>query len=59
MKIGIIGSAEMGYCLASKFVSAADEVTIANSRGPGSLKQLAEEIGAEASSVEGAGRIKM
>lgn len=52
MKIGIIGSAEMGTCLASKFIKLGHTVSIANSRGPASLKQLAGEIGAEAASVE-------
>jgi predicted dinucleotide-binding enzyme len=52
MNIGIIGSAEMGTCLASKFIKLGHTVSIANSRGPASLKQLAGEIGAEAASVE-------
>jgi 8-hydroxy-5-deazaflavin:NADPH oxidoreductase len=52
MDIGIIGSAEMGTCLASKFIKLGHTVSIANSRGPASLKQLAGEIGAEAASVE-------
>lgn len=54
MNIGIIGSGEMGSTLASKFVKLGHEVSIANSRGPASLKKLAREIGAEAVSVEGA-----
>ncbi|HEX3933098.1 MAG TPA: NAD(P)-binding domain-containing protein [Puia sp.] len=52
MNIGIIGSAEMGTCLATKFIKIGHTVSIANSRGPASLKQLAGEIGAEAASVE-------
>jgi 8-hydroxy-5-deazaflavin:NADPH oxidoreductase len=52
MNIGIIGSAEMGTCLASKFSKLGHTVSIANSRGPASLKQLAGEIGAEPASVE-------
>ena len=51
MNIGIIGSAEMGSCLASKFVKLGHTVSMANSRGPASLQQLAEEIGAEAATV--------
>ena len=43
MNIGIIGSGEMGTCLASKFVKLGHTVSIANSRGPASLKQLTEE----------------
>ncbi|HEY4289414.1 MAG TPA: NAD(P)-binding domain-containing protein [Puia sp.] len=52
MNIGIIGAAEMGTCLASKFIKLGHTVSIANSRGPASLKQLAERIGAKAASVE-------
>jgi predicted dinucleotide-binding enzyme len=52
MNIGIIGSGEMGSGLASKFIKLGHTVAIANSRGPDSLKQLAGEIGAEASTVE-------
>src|SRR6476469_3685582 len=52
MNVGIIGSGEMGSELASKFTKLGHTVSIANSRGPASLKQLAEKIGAEAASVE-------
>jgi 8-hydroxy-5-deazaflavin:NADPH oxidoreductase len=52
MNIGIIGAAEMGNCLATKFIKLGYTVSIANSRGPDSLKQLAGEIGAESVSVE-------
>jgi predicted dinucleotide-binding enzyme len=52
MNIGIIGSGELGSLLASKFVRLGHTVSIANSRGPASLKQLAAEIGAEAAIVE-------
>jgi predicted dinucleotide-binding enzyme len=52
MNIGIIGSGEMGRCLASKFVKLRHAVSIANSRGPSSLQQLAEDIGARAATVE-------
>jgi 8-hydroxy-5-deazaflavin:NADPH oxidoreductase len=52
MNIGIIGSGEMGSVLTSKFIKLGHIVTIANSRGPASLKQLAEKTGAEAASVE-------
>lgn len=51
MNIGIIGSGEMGSCLASKFIELGHSVSIANSRGPDSLKRLAEETGAEATTV--------
>jgi predicted dinucleotide-binding enzyme len=52
MNIGIIGSAEMGSCLASKFIKLGHTVSIANSRGPASLQQLADELGAKAATVE-------
>lgn len=52
MNIGIIGSGAIGSCLASKFIKLGHRVSIANSRGPASLKQLAEETGAEAATVE-------
>jgi hypothetical protein len=52
MNIGIVGSGELGSLLASKFVKLGHTVSIANSRGPASLKQLAAEIGADAATVE-------
>src|SRR5687768_15774975 len=52
MNIGIIGTGEMGICLATKFVKHGHSVSIANSRGPASLKQLAGNIGAQAATVE-------
>ena len=54
MNIGIIGTGEMGICLATKFIKHGHSVSIANSRGPASLQQLAANIGAEAATVEGA-----
>ena len=58
MNIGIIGSGGMGSCLASKFVKLGHTVSIANSRGRASLRQFAEDIGAEAATVEEATRNK-
>jgi predicted dinucleotide-binding enzyme len=52
MNIGIIGSGPIGSCLASHWARRGHSVSIANSRGPASLKQLAAEIGAEAATVE-------
>ena len=52
MNIGIIGSGGMGSCLASKFIKLGHTVSIANSRGPASIQQLTEDIGAEAATVE-------
>jgi len=47
MNIGIIGSGEMGLCLATKFARQGHTVSITNSRGPASLKQIADNIGAK------------
>jgi len=52
MNIGMIGAGEMGACLASKFVKLGHTVSMANSRGPASLQQLTEDIGAEATTTE-------
>lgn len=52
MNIGIIGSGEMGTCLATKFIKLGHAVSIANSRGPASLNEFAEETGAKAATAE-------
>jgi 8-hydroxy-5-deazaflavin:NADPH oxidoreductase len=44
MKIGMIGSGSFGAALARRFTKAGHTVTIANSRGPESLTELAQEI---------------
>lgn len=46
MKIGIIGSGQIGGTLARRLVELGHEVAIANSRGPDSLKELAARTGA-------------
>jgi 8-hydroxy-5-deazaflavin:NADPH oxidoreductase len=58
MKIGIIGSGRIGSTTARLFAEAGHEVTIANSRGPGSLTELVGEIGpnAQAGTVADAAR---
>ncbi|TKT73711.1 NADP oxidoreductase [Afipia massiliensis] len=43
--IGIIGSGSIGSAVARRLASAGIEATIANSRGPASLKDLVREIG--------------
>jgi 8-hydroxy-5-deazaflavin:NADPH oxidoreductase len=48
MKIGIIGSGRIGAVAARLFVAAGYQVAIANSRGPGSLKELVAELGPKA-----------
>ncbi|MFH9613353.1 NADPH-dependent F420 reductase [Streptomyces pratensis] len=46
MKIGIIGAGNIGGNLARRLTSLGHDVSIANSRGPETLKALAEETGA-------------
>src|ERR1700678_1726899 len=58
MKIGIIGSGAMGRYFAAQFVKLGHAVSIANSRGPASLQQVASDTGAEAATVEEATRDK-
>ncbi|MGY0036617.1 NAD(P)-binding domain-containing protein [Pedobacter sp. NJ-S-72] len=48
----MIGAGQIGSCLASKFIKLRYHVSIANSRGPASLKELAEQTRAEAVTVE-------
>lgn len=52
MRIGIIGAGEMGVCLATKWVALGHTVSIANSRGPASLKHLADDTGVKAGTVD-------
>lgn len=54
MKIGIVGAGNIGGALAHRFRAAGHDVTIANSRGPGSLAALATETGATAGTVNDA-----
>jgi predicted dinucleotide-binding enzyme len=58
MRIGIIGSGELGSTLAHLWTKAGHEIAISNSRGPDSLKELVESIGslARAMTVEDAAR---
>jgi hypothetical protein len=51
MRIGIIGSGNIGGTTARLFANAGHEVAISNSRGPDSLKSLVDEIGHGASAV--------
>lgn len=51
MQIGIVGAGPIGSGLARKLSALGHQVTIANSRGPASLQQLAAECGATAASV--------
>src|SRR4051795_9048681 len=56
MKIGIIGAGQIGGTLARRLTAAGHEVSIANSRGPASLSDLARETGAKPVTVEQAAR---
>jgi predicted dinucleotide-binding enzyme len=48
MKIGIIGAGNIGATLARKFSEAGHQVSLANSRGPDSIREIANEAGATA-----------
>src|ERR1700748_1785100 len=52
MKIGIIGAGTIGTVLAKKLIAAGYQVEISNSRGPNSLKDLVNELGANAKAVD-------
>jgi 8-hydroxy-5-deazaflavin:NADPH oxidoreductase len=54
MKIGIIGTGNIGGTLARKLTAAGHEVRVANSRGPDGVRAFAEEIGATPVDVHGA-----
>lgn len=58
MRIGIVGSGNIGGTAARLLVQAGHEVAIANSRGPDSLADLVAELGdrAQAATVEDAAR---
>jgi len=56
MKIGIIGAGKIGGALTRRFAAVGHDVTVANSRGPQSLKGFTEETGSKASTVESAAR---
>ena len=52
MKIGIIGAGNIGATLAQKLAAAGHEIKIANSKGPESLRDLAAEVRATATTKE-------
>jgi predicted dinucleotide-binding enzyme len=56
MKIGIIGTGQIGGTLARRFTQLGHEVYVANSRGPESLAGLAKETGAKPVTVREAAR---
>jgi predicted dinucleotide-binding enzyme len=58
MKIGIIGTGHIGGTLTRRLTALGHEVTIANSRGPETLRTLASETGARAATVDQAAKDK-
>jgi 8-hydroxy-5-deazaflavin:NADPH oxidoreductase len=58
MKIGIIGAGNIGSTLARRLTALGHEVSVANSRGPETLRDLAAQTGAKAASVSEAARDK-
>ncbi|VVP23361.1 hypothetical protein PS870_03938 [Pseudomonas fluorescens] len=52
MKIGIIGAGNIGATLARKLAAGGHEVKLANSKGPQSIQNLANEIGVNAVTKE-------
>jgi predicted dinucleotide-binding enzyme len=56
MKIGIIGAGNIGRTLARRLTALSHKVSIANSRGPDTLEDLAAETGATAATPEDAVR---
>lgn len=58
MKIGIIGAGHIGSTLTRRLTQLGHDVTVANSRGPETLQDLAAATGAHAATVEEAARDK-
>lgn len=56
MKIGIIGAGEIGGTLTRRFAALGHDVSVANSRGPETLADLARETGAKAVTVNDAAK---
>lgn len=52
MRIGIIGSGNIGGTLTRRFAALGHEVKVANTRGPDSLRELAQETGATPTTPE-------
>src|SRR3954471_5755107 len=52
MRIAIVGAGHIGSALARHWVALGHDVTIANSRGPDTLRDVAAQTGAEPVTVE-------
>lgn len=58
MKVGVIGAGNIGGTLAGRLCALGHEVSVANSRGPDTLRELAGETGAQPVSAREAARDK-
>ena len=56
MRIGIVGAGNIGTALTKRFTAVGHEVSVANSRGPETLADLASSTGAHAVSVREAAK---
>jgi len=52
VRIGIIGAGHIGGNLTRRFTELGHEVSVANSRGPETLRDLVDETGATAATAE-------
>jgi 8-hydroxy-5-deazaflavin:NADPH oxidoreductase len=57
MKIGIIGSGNIGGNLARLFIKAGHEVALANTRGPSSLRNFVYELGGDLHPIDADGAV--
>lgn len=57
MKIGIIGAGNIGQAIARLAVARGHTVMLSNSRGPNTLRDLADEIGCDVATSEDAARL--
>jgi len=56
MKIGIVGAGNIGGALTRRLTTLGHEISVANSRGPETLRDLAAETGATAVAATEAAR---
>jgi hypothetical protein len=57
MKIGIIGSGNIGGNLARLFIKAGHEVALANTRGPSSMRNFVDELGGNLHPIDADGAV--